>query len=228
MQPVVHLQNLGSKPYYETWRYQQSLQQELIRRKRERNNDDSAGYLLFVEHPNVYTIGKSGKWENLIFTNDTLVQKGIGVVKTDRGGDITFHGPGQIVVYPVLDLEQFRVGVARYIEKLEEVIIRTAAGFGIIAQRIPSRTGVWVDNNKLCALGIKCSRFVCMHGFALNAYTDLDFFHGIIPCGIDDGGVTSFEKLLENPPPADVIRNRIVIEFEEVFGCSITPMPADS
>ncbi len=183
---------------------------------------DAAGYLLFVEHPHVFTIGKSGKWENLLFTDDILKQKGIEVVKTDRGGDITYHGPGQLVGYPVLDLELFSMGVAKYIETLEEVIIRTAAHFGITAQRLPDRTGVWVGNNKLCALGIKCSRYVCMHGFALNIRTDLDYFHGIIPCGINEGGVTSFEKLMDEPPDKEQIQKVIVMEFEKEFGCSIS------
>ncbi len=240
MHPVVHFSELGTISYNEAWKLQEHLQQKLIESKRyawpsgERTANglgDSeisskrdflpSGYLLFLEHPHVYTIGKSGKWDNLLFSDDILRQKGIEVVKTDRGGDITYHGPGQLVGYPVLDLEQFGLGIASYIERLEEGIIRTAAHFGITARRIPSRTGVWVDNSKLCAMGIKCSRYVCMHGFALNIRTDLDFFHGIIPCGISDGGVTSFEKLCDQPPDKKSLSNLLLNEFQDIFNCSI-------
>ncbi len=249
MKPLIHVIDLGTMPYLDAWRDQQTLQLSLITRKRNvqaAHADTGAqgsttvepgsglppdpsslpdGYLLFVEHPHVYTIGKSGDWNNLLFPDDILAQKGIDVVKTDRGGDITYHGPGQIVGYPVLDLERFGLGIARYIETLEEVIIRTAAHFGITAQRIDGRTGVWVKNNKLCALGIKCSRYVSMHGFALNAFTDLDYYSGIIPCGINDGGVTSFERLLDSPPSGDKIRDQLVLEFQEQFGCRAELMP---
>jgi len=240
MQPVVHFSELGTVSYNEAWKLQEVLQNKLIESKRftwssgERyssgldhsgttpeQNVLPSGFLLFLEHPHVYTIGKSGKLDNLLFPDNILRQKGIEVVKTDRGGDITYHGPGQLVGYPVLDLEQFGLGIASYIERLEEVIIRTAAHFGITARRIPSRTGVWVDNNKLCAMGIKCSRYVCMHGFALNIRTDLDFFHGIIPCGISDGGVTSFEKLCEQPPDKKSVSDLLLNEFQEIFNCSI-------
>lgn len=227
MPPEVHTTDIGTISYKNAWALQESLQKSLIARKRTQDRTTKTpkplpdGYLLFVEHPHVYTIGKSGKWDNLIFSDDILAQKGIEVVKSDRGGDITYHGPGQIVGYPVLDLERFGIGVARYIEMLEEVIIRTAAHFGITAKRFPSRAGVWVDNNKLCALGIKCSRYVTMHGFALNVRTDLDYFQGIIPCGLDHGGVTAFDKLLADPPETDEIRSQIVLEFERVFRCSI-------
>ena len=153
-----------------------------------------------------------------------MKQRGIEVVKTDRGGDITYHGPGQLVGYPILDLEEFGLGIAAYIERLEEVIIQTAASFGIRAGRIPGRTGVWVDNNKLCAMGIKCSRYVCMHGFALNIRTDLDFYHGIIPCGIAEGGVTSFEKLLASAPEWSAVADTLLNEFQKQFHCSIVPL----
>ncbi|MFO8030563.1 MAG: lipoyl(octanoyl) transferase LipB [Cyclonatronaceae bacterium] len=238
MHPVVYFSDLGLLTYNEAWRLQERLQHKLIEKKRTGQNPDKhsagnssgfgaepkslpSGYLLFLEHPHVYTIGKSGNWENLLFTDDILKQRGIEVVKTDRGGDITYHGPGQLVGYPVLDLELFNMGIAAYIERLEEIIIRTAAHFGITARRVPSRTGVWVNNNKLCAIGIKCSRYVCMHGFALNIQTDLDFYHGIIPCGISDGGVTSFHELLDKPPAKKMIADRLIEEFRELFGCTI-------
>ncbi len=240
MHPSVHFFDLGTVSYNEAWKLQEQLQQELISAKRHswppgklRTEDGAdperkprrdilpSGYLLFLEHPHVYTIGKSGRWENLLFPDNVLRQRGIEVVKTDRGGDITYHGPGQLVGYPILDLEQFGLGVASYIELLEEVIIRTAAHFGITARRIPSRTGVWVDNNKLCAMGIKCSRYVCMHGFALNIRTDLDYYHGIIPCGISDGGVTSFERLCDPAPDKETVSNILLDHFKDLFQCDI-------
>lgn len=240
MLPKVHFSDLGTISYNEAWKLQESLQHKLIAGKRStlpaggpasggaagsaaKPQQDllPSGYLLFLEHPHVYTIGKSGKWENLLFPDDILRKRGIEVVKTDRGGDITYHGPGQLVGYPVLDLEQFGMGVASYIERLEEVIILTAAHFGITARRIPSRTGVWVDNNKLCAMGIKCSRYVCMHGFALNIRTDLDYYHGIIPCGISDGGVTSFERLCVPAPDKQTVSEILLGHFQELFECKI-------
>ncbi len=240
MQPIVTYTDLGKISYNDAWRLQESLQQKLIHRKkqkRQKSREDPsrsatseltksrpAGHLFFLEHPHVYTIGKSGRWENLLFGDDVLKQRGIEVVKTDRGGDITYHGPGQLVGYPILDLEEFGLGIAAYIERLEEVIIQTAASFGIRAGRIPGRTGVWVDNNKLCAMGIKCSRYVCMHGFALNIRTDLDFYHGIIPCGIAEGGVTSFEKLLASAPEWSAVADTLLNEFQKQFHCSIVPL----
>ncbi len=243
MLPVVNFSDLGTLSYNEAWKLQEHLQQKLIAGKKDVRSSGEltakdttgseskpkqqfllSGYLLFLEHPHVYTIGKSGKWENLLFSDDILKKRGIEVVKTDRGGDITYHGPGQLVGYPILDLEQFGLGIAAYIERLEEVIIQTAARFGIKSNHIPSRTGVWVDNNKLCAMGIKCSRYVCMHGFALNIQTDLDYYHGIIPCGISDGGVTSFHKLLEDPPGKPEIIETLLDEFQKQFDCRIVPV----
>ena len=226
MQPTVHVTDLGTRSYQEVWHLQQQLQQKLIAEKKEHSHSET-GYLLFVEHPHVYTLGKSGKWENLLFTEDILKQKEVDTVKTDRGGDITYHGPGQIVGYPILDLEQFGMGVAHYIESLEEVIIRTAEHFGVTAQRVPGRTGVWVQNNKLCALGIKCSRYVSMHGFALNVSTQLEYYNGIIPCGIEDGGVTSFSRLLKNPPDREQIKKQLVTELQHQFDCKIVPINPD-
>lgn len=231
MNPLVYYIDAGALPYEAAWRMQERIQQGIIAKKRMSKHQDGspAGWLIFVEHPHVYTIGKSGKAENLLFSPEIMKKRGIELVKTDRGGDITYHGPGQLVGYPVLDLDRFSIGVASYIERLEEVIIRVAARHDIKASRVPSRTGVWVGNNKLCALGIKCSRFVTMHGFALNIHTDLDFFHGIVPCGISDGGVTSFEKLLEKVPSKDQIAGQIVTEFENLFQCrtQARSFPAD-
>lgn len=231
MNPLVYHIDAGTLPYSAAWRMQERIQQGIIAEKRikEHRKGSPAGWLIFVEHPHVYTIGKSGKAENLLFSDEIMKKRGIELVKTDRGGDITYHGPGQLVGYPVLDLDCFGIGVATYIERLEEVIIRVAARHDIKAARVPARTGVWVGNNKLCALGIKCSRYVTMHGFALNIHTDLDFFHGIVPCGISDGGVTSFEKLLKKAPSKDQIAGEIVTEFENLFQCRMQAqtIPAD-
>lgn len=240
MHPSVYFSDLGTISYNEAWKLQQQLQLKLIAAKRDpcppgkSRTDDAAdpekksqreilpsGYLLFLEHPHVYTVGKSGKWDNLLFSENILRQRGIEVVKTDRGGDITYHGPGQLVGYPILDLEQFGLGVASYIGLLEEVIIRTAAHFDINACRIPSRTGVWVGNNKLCAMGIKCSRYVCMHGFALNIRTNLDYYNGIIPCGITNGGVTSFERLCDPAPDKETVSKILLENFRSLFTCKI-------
>lgn len=224
----------GVTPYREAWSLQERLQHRLISRKRK--NPDSktlleypkhmpAGYLMLLEHPHVYTIGKSGDIKNLLFTEEVLEKRGIDVIRTDRGGDITYHGPGQLVGYPVLDLEQFGLGVAAYLNKLEEVIIRTTAFFGITSKRIPSRTGVWVGNSKICAMGIKCSRYVTMHGFALNIHTDLSLFQGIIPCGIHEGGVASFQNILSPAPSLHQVHDQLLKEFGRVFSCRLDQKP---
>lgn len=217
MPGTVHFLDLGRMPYTEAWRFQEKLQTHLIQRKRQKN--PLPGYLLFVEHPHTYTLGKNGKWDHLLYSSGLLKEKGIEKVKTNRGGDITYHGPGQLVGYPILDLDFFHIGVARYMYHLEEVIIQTTKHFGVSSQRVDGRTGVWVQNNKICAMGIRCSRYVTMHGFALNIHIDLSFFDGIIPCGIEDGGVTSFEKLLNPAPSAEEVKTRLKNVFEEQFGC---------
>lgn len=190
-----------------------------------------AGALLFVEHKHVYTMGKSGSWQNLVFTKQVLAEKGIEMVQTDRGGDITYHGPGQLVGYPVLDLERFGMGVAAYIDALEQVIIEVAAHFGVHGRRVKGRTGVWSGNNKICALGIKCSRYVSMHGFALNVHTDLEYFNGIVPCGLQDGGVTSLQKEAVAARGSSEGRHielaqvaeQVCLSFARVFGAELQP-----
>jgi lipoyl(octanoyl) transferase len=181
-------------------------------------------YLLFCEHPHVYTIGKSGSEGNLLVNEAFLKQKGAALFKIDRGGDITYHGPGQIVGYPILDLEAFRSGVKQYIFNMEEAIIRTLAEYNISAQRLDGATGVWLDTaisgktRKICAIGVKVSRAVTMHGFAFNVNTDLQYYDFINPCGFTDKGVTSMEKELGEKVNFEEVKEKLKENLSAVFG----------
>ena len=180
------------------------------------------GYLLFVEHLPVYTLGNSGESHNLLLSSAQLADKKVSFYKTNRGGDITFHGPGQLVGYPILDLENFGMGLRQYIYSIEEVIIRSLGQFGIIASRDTEATGVWLDSGlstarKICAIGVKSSRFVTMHGFALNINTDLDYFRYIHPCGIVDKGVTSMAKELGGTVDFEQVKKVVLSGFSAVF-----------
>ncbi|GAC1418777.1 MAG: lipoyl(octanoyl) transferase LipB [Flavisolibacter sp.] len=184
-------------------------------------------YLLFVEHDPVYTLGKSGKMHNVLITEQQRNQKGIDFYHTNRGGDITFHGPEQIVGYPILDLEKFYTDIGRYLRALEEVIIRTLSGYGIEAVRITGQTGVWVHGKapgtprKICAMGVRCSRWITMHGFALNVNTDLGYFDYIIPCGLENNKVTSMKKELGKTIDLEKVKHHLIKDFEEVFNAKI-------
>ena len=247
--------------YGPAWDYQESLLQENVRAKTEwRQRTDSgmgmeetagmqqagqvkavpAGegpatrhHLLFVEHPPVYTLGKSGHMENVLIDEKGMAEKGVQFFRTNRGGDITFHGEGQIVGYPVLDLERFYTDIGKYLRNLEEVIIRVLAGYGIRGERSPGETGVWIDpgvkarERKICAIGVRCSRWVTMHGFAFNVNTDLDYFSDIIPCGIQDKAVTSLKKELGNPLPMEDVKERVMRAFEEVFEVELRVVSAE-
>ena len=199
MQAVKFL-DLGLRDYKETWDLQQQVHQKLIRVKTGSSDPEAMPYLFFVEHPHVYTLGKSGHENNLLIQPAFLESIGATYYRTDRGGDITYHGPGQIVGYPVLDLDRLGLGVKKYINKLEEAIIQTLDESGIRAFRLENATGVWLGNNgdsavrKICAIGVKVSRGITMHGFALNVNTDLSYFSYINPCGFIDKGVTSMQK----------------------------------
>jgi lipoyl(octanoyl) transferase len=189
--------HLGRAPYRPTWDLQRVIQEHLVRAKRANPGHGEAHVLLTVEHPPVYTLGKSGDRENLLIGDAELESQGATFVEIDRGGDITFHGPGQLVVYPILDLDRFFTDIHKYLRKLEEAVISTCADFGVVAGRSEGRTGVWVGpdssgpERKVCAMGIKCSRWVTSHGLALNVNPDLRYFDNIVPCGISDRGVTS-------------------------------------
>ena len=177
-----------------------------------------ADTLLLLEHPPVYTLGRNAKRENILFSPERLRRLGAEVFETDRGGDVTYHGPGQLVGYPILDLTRHKRDLAWYMRSLEEVFIRVAGEFGIRAGRIAGARGVWVGNDKLVAMGVHVSRWVTSHGFAFNVNTDLRFFDWIVPCGLRDKGVTSLEKLLGQPVSMDAVTESVILHFGAVFG----------
>ncbi|SRR5579871_479981 len=236
MQQVI-FSDLGKMEYQQAWNYQEELLQENVRIKSEVRTQASevipnhqlqtTNYLLFVEHPPVYTLGKSGHAENILMNDEEMKEHGIEFFKTNRGGDITFHGPEQIVAYPILDLEKFGTDIGKYLRNLEEVIIRTLAEFGIKGERSPGETGVWIEPDikfkarKICAIGVRCSRWITMHGFAFNVNTDLSYFNNIIPCGIADKQVTSLERELGKKISIDEVKEKIRQNFEKVFECSL-------
>ncbi len=214
-------EDLGSMDYKQAWDYQEALLQQNVRAKQ--GMAQTTDHLLFVEHDPVYTLGKSGHVENLLLEEDVMESRGIRFFRTNRGGDITFHGPGQIVGYPILDLEKFGTDIGKYLRALEEVIIRTLAEYGIKGDRSAGETGVWIEpgvigkERKICAMGVRCSRWITMHGFALNVNTDLSYFGGIIPCGIQNKQVTSIEKELGSKIPIEEVKGKVKHHFEEVF-----------
>lgn len=237
----VIFRDLGKMDYKEAWDYQESLLQENARRKSLVRNQEmgvnnhetelltlhskltTEHYLLFVEHPPVYTLGKSGNIENVLLGEKELQERGIQFFKTNRGGDITFHGDQQIVGYPILDLEKFYTDIGKYLRDLEEVIIQTLADYGLKGTRSSGETGVWIDpdvpgrERKICAMGVRTSRWITMHGFALNVNTDLSFFNNIIPCGIQNKQVTSLEKELGKKIDFEEAKAAVKRNFEKVF-----------
>ncbi len=222
----VVFKDLGNKDYKEAWDYQNELFQgivdiKLANRKSELKQK-SSNYFLFTEHPPVYTLGKSGDLSNLLLNEEQLKQKGISFFKSNRGGDITFHGPGQIVGYPIIDLEEFKPDIRWYMRSLEEVIIQTISHYGLHGVRSEGETGVWLDvgtpfARKICALGVRTSRWVTMHGFALNVNTNLGYFDHIIPCGIRGKAVTSMEAELNQKVSVEEVKSLILQNFESVF-----------
>lgn len=214
---TVEVYDLGHAPYRPVWDFQAAVQQRLIDQKKGRREGSGNDVLLFVEHPHVYTLGKSGDQAHLLKGMAELAEIDAEFVEIDRGGDITYHGPGQIVGYPILDLDRHFTDIHKYLRLLEEVIIRTCADYGIEAGRIEGLTGVWVGERKVCAMGIRCSRWVTMHGFALNVNTDLDYFGHIVPCGITDKEVTSLQKLLDRQVDPGEVKERLLGHFAEVF-----------
>ena len=216
MNKKVYVTDLGAKDYKETWDFQEEVFNSIIdikNKNREKENKDiTPNYLLFVEHPNVYTLGKSGKYSHLLISEEELAQKNATFYKIDRGGDITYHGPGQIVGYPILDLDNFFTDIHKYLRFLEEVIIKTLADYGIKGERSPGETGVWIDvgtpfARKICAMGVRASRWVTMHGFAFN----------IIPCGIVDKSVTSLNQELGKNIPLQEVKEKIKFHFSNIF-----------
>ncbi len=207
---TIELIESGITDYHDVWEFQKKLFNQVVEKR-------SQNFLILTEHKPVITIGKTGSLKNLLTEPSHLISKGIDIIEIDRGGDITFHGPGQLIGYPILDLSQFRKDVHWYLRNIEEVIIQTLKDFRIQGDRIPGLTGVWVKKKKICAIGVKVSRWVTMHGFALNISTNLDYFNHIIPCGISDHGVTSvFEETGNNVDQKDVIRS-LYRYFSEIF-----------
>lgn len=239
MTQLVQFEDLGNMPYKEAWDYQETLLKKNLDLKAELRNRagspepavDNESHspltthhsLLFVEHPPVYTLGKSGDVKNILISEEERAEKGIEYYPTNRGGDITFHGPQQIVGYPILDLEKFETDIGKYLRKLEEVIILTMAGYGLKGERSKGETGVWLDpdikgkERKICAMGVRCSRWVTMHGFAFNVNTDLNYFNYIIPCGIENKQVTSLEKELGHAVDFEEAKEKVKRNFEKVF-----------
>ncbi|WP_128547136.1 lipoyl(octanoyl) transferase LipB [Larkinella soli] len=225
----VQIQELGLIDYRQGWEYQERLLADIVATKIANRNlpateqQLTTNYLLFCEHPPVYTLGKSGKEENLLADGAFLDAIGATYYKINRGGDITYHGPGQLVGYPILDLDNFFTDIHRYMRLLEEAVIRTLAGYGLDAGRIEGLTGVWLDHReqrhprKICAMGVKASRWVTMHGFALNVNTDLSYFNHIVPCGIADKAVTSMHLELGRAVPLAEVSGRLRGHLAELF-----------
>jgi lipoyl(octanoyl) transferase len=252
MQPVI-FEDLGRMDYKRAWEYQEALLQQNVLIKSDARHqsvvdslesgvkagidDDfltpdssrltTKDHLLFVEHPPVYTLGKSGKKEHILIDDAEIAAKGIEFYNTNRGGDITFHGPQQLVGYPILDLEHFYTDIGRYLRNLEEVIILTMAHYGLKGERSPGETGVWLDahikgqERKICAMGIRCSRWITMHGFAFNVNTDLRYFDYIVPCGIKEKQVTSLQKELGREVDMEEVKSLVKMNFEKVFDVSL-------
>jgi len=227
MNKEVEVRNLGSRDYKETWDYQEQLFKETldqkIRNRRQNENIATRNYLLFVEHPHVYTLGKSGDLTNLLLSEEQLEKKNASFYKINRGGDITYHGPGQIVGYPILDLDNFFTDIHKYLRLLEETVILTLAEYGIKSERSPGETGVWLDvgtpfARKICAMGVRASRWVTMHGFALNVNADLGYFDHIIPCGIKDKAVTSLNvELGQKEVDMAEVEQKLMKHFSQLF-----------
>lgn len=238
MNKEVEIQDLGLKDYKETWDYQEQLFKGIldikIKNRRENTKRTTPNYFLFVEHPHVYTLGKSGQAENMLLNEEQLVAKNATFYKTNRGGDITYHGPGQIVGYPILDLDNFFTDIHKYLRFLEEVIILTLDDYGLKASRSEGETGVWLDvgtpfARKICAMGVRASRWVTMHGFALNVNTDLGYFDNIVPCGIRGKAVTSLNvELGKIEIPFEEVKEKLLHHFSALFEAELKRQKAEA
>lgn len=227
MNKKVRVQDLGHKDYKETWDYQEALFKDIVdlkvKNRREGTDVDTPNHFLFVEHPHVYTLGKSGDIGNLLVDEQVLKAKGATFYKINRGGDITYHGPGQVVGYPILDLDNFFTDIHKYLRFLEEMVILTLAEYGLKAERSEGETGVWLDvgtpfARKICAMGVRASRWVTMHGFALNINADLGYFDLMIPCGIKDKAVTSLNvELGKKEVDIEEVKAKLLKHFTALF-----------
>ena len=223
----VHYTNLGLVDYKEAWDLQESLFAETIALKIARRNGETdeptKNHILICEHPHVYTLGKSGNENHFLLNEKTLALHNATYYKINRGGDITYHGPGQLVVYPILDLDYFFSDIHKYLRYLEEAVIQTIATYGVVGERMDGLTGVWIEPNtprerKICAFGVKCSRWVTMHGIGFNINTDLTYFNHIIPCGIEDKSVTSLQKELGRPVDFEEVSTILKEKLASLFG----------
>lgn len=230
---TVRVEDLGKIDYKQAWDYQEKLFNEVVNTKIHNRTlpadqqQPTSSYLLFCEHPHVYTLGNSGKEEHLLVNEQQLKEKDASYYKINRGGDITYHGPGQIVGYPILDLDNFFTDIHKYLRYLEEMVIRTLAEYEIVAGRSAGETGVWLDAEdpskarKICAMGVRASRWVTMHGFALNVNADLNYFGNIIPCGIVDKAVTSLDKELGHSVDEAKVKEKLKKHFADLFECQL-------
>ena len=228
----IQLIDLGHKPYLEAFaiqnEYFEAIKALKIKNRQEETNVPTPNYFLFTSHPHVYTLGKSGDARHLLLQEEGLKKHGVTFVKSNRGGDITYHGPGQIIGYPIIDLDNFYTDIHKYLRMLEEVIIRTLAEYNITGMRSEGETGVWLDvgtpfARKICAMGVRTSRWVTMHGFALNIDTNLSYFDHIIPCGIVGKGVTSMEAELKQKVDKNAVKKSILKHFEQLFEATFVP-----
>ena len=230
----IYFQDLGLIDYKKAWDFQENLFKETVNtkitnRKNDKMVEETKNHLLFCEHPHVYTLGKSGDENHLLLSETLLKQKKATYYKINRGGDITYHGPGQIVGYPILDLDHFFTDIHKYLRFLEEAIILTLAEYKIKADRYEGYTGVWLDVNdplkarKIAAMGVRCSRWVTMHGFAFNINTNLDYFNNIVPCGIEDKKVTSLQKELNQKIDVEEVKQKLKTHFAKLFTAEIIP-----
>ena len=230
MNKKINIHDLGSKGYLDTYNFQLKLFNEIIEKKinnrKNKKKVETKNHLVFVEHKNVYTMGKSGSMKNLLMRKEDLKKNNIEFYKTNRGGDITYHGPGQIVCYPILDLDNFFTDINKYLRSLEETIILTLRDYDIKGERSPKETGVWIDpkslkSRKICAMGVKASRWVTMHGLALNVNTNLNFFKNIIPCGIDNKSITSISEERKKLIDLKIVKQKIIENFLKVFSAEL-------
>lgn len=231
----IQVQDLGLIDYKEAWDFQEKLfkanvDAKIENRRADKTITETINHFIFCEHPHVYTLGKSGNESHLLLSENLLKQKNATYYKINRGGDITYHGPGQIVGYPILDLDKFFTDIHKYLRFLEEMIILTLAEYGIEAGRYEGFTGVWIDADnplkarKISAMGVRCSRWVTMHGFAFNINTDLDYFNNIVPCGITDKQVTSLQKELNRKIDVNEVKQKLKKHFSQLFEAELTPL----
>jgi len=226
---TIILHKPGLVDYKEAWELQKNFFSENFEIKTGKKEGETSNHLFLLEHPHVYTLGNSGDKNNLLLSEELLKLKKASFYKVERGGDITYHGPGQLVGYPVFDLDKLNLPIKDFVFNIEEVLIRTVAHYGIVAERLKGATGVWLDSDnphkarKIAAIGMKISKKISMHGFALNVNTNLDYFGYIIPCGLQDKGVTSIQKELGKTTPMEETEAVLIETFEKIFGIKLTP-----